>query len=388
MSQPPIIKRRWTLTALDANNNKFWEFERNSATGATTVVWGRIGTKGQTKSFIYTDYELERRIAEKESKGYKEVQLHAVSSIAVQGVSSMPPAVQKFVDQVFRAANESINTYLATTVDALSVRQINAGRRALTEVGDVMNGRTTFVTKLAAIEAYYKIIPTKLPARLRDDAVQKQMVAEFNLGEQETRLDQLEAALATLTVSGAVPSANYVALGAEIREIPASHPAYLEIAGRIKRSMPGARISGVFAVKIPAERAAYEAEQFGASNVAALYHGTGSANVRHILKSCLRVPRFRGHVANGSRLGYGIYFSDKASRSHQYTGGAYGIPSMMFGVDVKLGSIKVYTGRDETLRQAPTGYHSTQGVLTHSGLGDEFVVYKESQATIRYVVTF
>lgn len=383
MSQQ-TVKRRWTLTSVNVNNNKFWEIERLPATGATTVRWGRVGTKGQSKVFWWTESALSSKIREKEAKGYREIELHAVKQISVAGASSMSPAVQKFVEAVFKAANESISTFLATTVDALSVNQINNGRRELSNVSGVLNANVSLVTKIAAVQAYYQVIPTKLPARLRDADVQRQLVSNFSLAEQETRLNQLEAALATY-VAGGNASANYVALGAEIREIPPTHPAYKEIVGRIRATIPRTPITGVFAVKIPNERAAYEAEDFGDQNISAMYHGTNSPNVRHILKSCLRVPKYKGHVSNGSRLGFGIYLSPSAMRSYQYTGG---YPPMMFGVDAKLGIVKSYDGREETLRQAPAGYHSTMGTKAHGGLGDEFVVYKESQVTIRYVVTF
>ncbi len=50
-----------------------------------------------------------------------------------------------------------------------------------------------------SVTSYYNTIPTQLPRNLRDQRVLEEVVTGFcqDFGEQETRLNQLEAALAT-----------------------------------------------------------------------------------------------------------------------------------------------------------------------------------------------
>jgi len=88
--------------------------------------------------------------------------------------------------------------------------------------------------------------------------------------------------------------------------------------------------------------------------------------------------------ANGRRMGDGIYFSDRTQRSLAYCGGQLR-QRLMFVADVALGKIwstdSTYSGK-----QAPDGFDSTRGTGSWSGSGDEFVVYRRSQQTIKYLV--
>jgi poly [ADP-ribose] polymerase len=221
------------------------------------------------------------------------------------------------------------------------------------------------------------------------------------LSEQETRLNQLEAALATYTAqapAGAHAPSPYDLLGARIDPLPEKDETYAKIVdflGRTSRHGYGIRVRDVFTVEVPSERKAFEANTFGSHRVLRLTHGTNNANVRHILHehgagSGLRVPRSMTH---GWMFGPGIYFANVASKSANYCQGRAGNLRMMFLADVAVGDM--YVAPDAlSVTQAPSGHHSVWGKAGHTGswggklLFDEFIVYRQEQQTIRYLVTW
>jgi len=210
-------------------------------------------------------------------------------------------------------------------------------------------------------------------------------VSDFvhDLHEQEDRLLQLEAALASYQATGSGQTVTASLGGIQLTPLEQNSAAYGAIADYIARTSGGRRrIHEIFATLIPGERAAWNAETFGKNAVASLFHGTRSPNVHHILRSGLIIP---GTAANGSRFGRGVYFADMAKRSLNYCG-SKGPLNILFVNDVALGTPKKLKGDDSSLRQAPVGYHSVWGLESYSGMS-EFIVYKPSQQTIRAVVT-
>ncbi|XP_075688567.1 protein mono-ADP-ribosyltransferase PARP3 isoform X2 [Rhinoderma darwinii] len=145
-----------------------------------------------------------------------------------------------------------------------------------------------------------------------------------------------------------------------------------------------------------------------------LWHGTNVAVVAAILKSGLRIMPH-----SGGRVGRGIYFASENSKSAGYVGVTSSHLGIMFLNEVALGKEHHITQDDSSLRSAPKGYDSVvaRGTtepdpsLDHELLLDgrkiivpqgkpinvskyknscfsqsEYLVYKESQARMRYLL--
>ncbi len=384
----PILYRKFQFTDLAGNNNKWWEI-KHFADGTMTTTWGRVGTAGQSKTFPHTSGgRVNEKIYEKLDKGYVEVELHKpaqVQAAPAPGIApTADPYVQGFVNYIMQEAGQHIKTYLAVGVDALSVNQLQKGRIMLTQIqayGPV-TGRVD-QSLVQRVESYLNTIPTKLPARIDIHDVVMNFLNDLH--EQEDRLNQLEAALASYQAASDPQQATVqTALGGvNISTLAQNSAAYATIADYIARTSGGRRkIHNIFGVEIPKERIAFDNETFGKHSVASLFHGTRNPNVHHILRSGLIIP---GTAANGSRFGRGIYFANMAKRSLNYCGGN-GNLNVLFINDVALGTPAVMKGDDSSLRQAPNGYHSVWGKESYSGM-DEFIVFKPSQQTIRAIVT-
>jgi len=150
------------------------------------------------------------------------------------------------------------------------------------------------------------------------------------------------------------------------------------------------------------------------SNRKLLWHGTNVAVVVAILKSGLRIMPH-----SGGRVGRGIYFASEHAKSAAYVGTVQNT-GIMFLSEVALGKQNVITNDDSSLRKPPNGYDSVlakgrqepdpskdtsikiesndvivpQGKpiqdssLNSSFHQSEYLVYKESQCRIRYLLKF
>ena len=186
--------------------------------------------------------------------------------------------------------------------------------------------QSDFARLVAGVTDFYKTIPTQLPRNLRDTLVMEQVVLGHgqDLSEQETRLNQLEAALSTYTVPGTMAAASptlYDRLGARITALPENDDAYART-GRLPWARPRVTASlSACAIssrsRCPAERAAFAANTVGTELVLRTTHGTNNANLRHILhdRRCWQRSAGTGApIPNGWMFGAGIYFANIASQ--------------------------------------------------------------------------
>lgn len=353
------------------NNNKIWRYEIHDD-GVIHVFWGRVGAGEQHITGISRPV-LEKRMAEKLAKGYQRVSLHvptANASIA-QGISPTSKEGQ-FTQWVFKAANVSIGNFLYGAVNALSVDQLNKARKILKG----WSNTSSTARKQDIVSDYYRTIPTKLPSKI----VLSDLVAEFDPAEQENRLDQLEANLASYTPQGVQTQANLFNTQLKLAEGEVLHSilGLYEKAQTNKRRIP--KPDYILQVRIPGERENYEA--CAAPNPQILFHGTNAAYLLHILRSGLRRPT---HAANGWRLGPGIYFAEDPVRSYQYTQ-SYQSQKAMLICEVRIGK-SIHEPGSKSFTTPPTGYHSVRGTQSWSGI-DEIVVYDASQVTIRGILVY
>ncbi|KAM4022525.1 LOW QUALITY PROTEIN: protein mono-ADP-ribosyltransferase PARP3 [Anomaloglossus baeobatrachus] len=145
-----------------------------------------------------------------------------------------------------------------------------------------------------------------------------------------------------------------------------------------------------------------------------LWHGTNVAVVAAILKSGLRIMPH-----SGGRVGRGIYFASENSKSAGYVGCTSSRLGIMFLNEVALGKEHHITHDDSSLKAAPKGYDSVvaRGITEPDPSKDhelmldgrkiivpqgkpinmsqfqnshfsqsEYLVYKESQARMRYLL--
>lgn len=404
-SGEPGERRKFQLTNLDGNNNKYYLVETWPQPDGQVffrATYGRVGANPQIDEKVVSPAWVERKIREKTSKGYHEVTLHrpVVAAVAPAPATNIAPKVQQLVDYIYAEAGEKIASYLSVGVDALSQEQIERGRKLLLvaqsqyAAWQQAPSQATLHLLAGTVQGYYNAIPTQLPGRIDREQVVLNFCQEFD--EQEDRLNQLEAAIATSVVQRSNPQiSRYDALGAELDLLPQNHNAYAQICDYIERTCVhgyNVRVRDIFTLAVPAERRVFEQNQRGRSRVELLFHGTAGQNVRHILRTGLICPRT---PSNGRMFGHGIYFANKCTKSVNYCSvRGRKTPHFLFLAEVALGTPFVAADAMSDLRDAPRGYDSVHGKAGHTGawLGklqfDEFIVYSAAQQTLRYLVTF
>jgi len=402
----PTARRKFQLTNLDGNNNKYYLVETWPLPDGRVffrATYGRVGAAPQIDEKLTSAAWVERKIREKTGKGYQEIALHrpaVVAAAPAPAAAPIAPKVRQLVDAIYAEAGEKIASYLAVGVDALSEDQIARGRKLLhlaqSQHAAWQQSRSPAAFHLLAgsVQSYYNAIPTRLPSRIDPEQAVLDFCKAFD--EQEDRLQQLDAAIATHALQQQNPQiSRYDALGAQIAPIPEGDDRYRQIHDYVLRTCAHGfrlRVRDIFTICVAKERHTFERNERGRACVDLLFHGTAGQNVRHILRTGLICPRT---PSNGRMFGHGIYFANKSTKSANYCSvRGRRVPRFLFLADVAIGRVYVAPSARNDLRAAPDGYDSVLGKAGHTAAWagtlqyDEHIVYSSAQQTLRYLVTF
>lgn len=177
------LASRPQLTNLDGNNNKYYMVETWAQPDGSVLfraTYGRVGARPQVDEKITSAAIVERKIREKQKKGYQEVALHrpAVAATAAPDQhATLPLQVQQLVNFIYMEAGEKIASYLAVGLDALSQDQIARGRKLLllaqSQFAAWQQSQAQATAQLLAgtVQTFYNAIPTQLPARMHREQV-------------------------------------------------------------------------------------------------------------------------------------------------------------------------------------------------------------------------
>lgn len=428
-----IEHRKFVCTSAQGNNNKVWEYTKYDD-GSTLFKWGRIGGTIQQQIKHVSDRELERLVHEKLHKrgeaSYKEIKVvtdaptgptgpaskHLVKEAAVKQLGAGDRALMELVQRLAEANKHELHAasggkldidlntgIISTPVGVVTKNNIAEARKLLSQLQPHV-AKKSFETKpfMDTLNEYLMLVPQTV-GRTRgwhtyfipdDSALQK----------QNTLLDQLEASadLAAARLSTAKQQ--------KIADLPELFDARLKVVVErdiarmvekkfmetINRSHESRNLRPVqvYEVELPRAKSAYETDGAKLSNQWLLWHGTRMFNVLSILKSGLIIPRSGGsfHIT-GRMFGDGLYFSDQSTKSLNYAygywdGGSRDKNCFMFMVDVAMGKYYV-PGGGYGMRSIPAGYDSCYAKAGTGGVrNNEMIVYRTSQANLRYLVEF
>src|SRR5262245_14294067 len=108
----PAERRKFQLTNLDGNNNKYYLVETWPLPDGQVffrATYGRVGASPQVDEKVATPAWVERKIREKSGKGYQEVTLHrpvVVAAAPAPLAAPIEPQVQRLVDYIYTEAGE------------------------------------------------------------------------------------------------------------------------------------------------------------------------------------------------------------------------------------------------------------------------------------------
>ncbi|XP_041318849.1 protein mono-ADP-ribosyltransferase PARP3 isoform X3 [Pyrgilauda ruficollis] len=425
-------------TNISANNNKFYIIQLLEHDSAYSVWsrWGRVGETGQSNlmpcaSLEAAKKDFEKKFREKTKNSWAtrenfvahpgkytliEVQPGAGQEVeaalrvdAVDGdrvckqrvlPCTLDRATQELVSLIFssdmfRDAMQTMNIDVKKMpLGKLSKQQIARGFEALEELEAALREQPPQATRLEELSSrFYTIVPHNF-GRARPPTINSP--------------DLLRAKKDMLLVLADIEVAQSLQAQKEKEEEK-------EVAHPLDQDY--ALLCCQLSLLDPASRE-YQDERFKAHDLLEhrrlLWHGTNVAVVAAILKSGLRIMPH-----SGGRVGKGIYFASENSKSACYVGCTSKNVGIMFLTEVALGKPYRITCDDPTLCQPPAGYDSVlacgrtepdpaqdeevlldgKKVLVCQGKPipmpaykdssfsqSEYLIYKESQCRIRYLV--
>lgn len=338
--------------------------------------------------------------------------------------SKLSPPLQSLVSlifdkDVFKDAMASFDIDVnKMPLGQLTQGQVKRGFEVLEALEDAIESRKTKgIVDLSS--RFYTLIPhafgRKVPPPISSSEVLQKKFDMLNvLSDIEVALGMDDAPKAAKTTLHPHPAdAQYKKLNADLLHVPAKGEEYEMVKTYMERTMGGYKLKLVdlFQVDRHGEKDRF-AEHSKLSERKLLWHGTNVAVVAAILKSGLRIMPH-----SGGRVGKGIYLASENGKSAGYVGWS-GKTGIMFLVEAALGKEHAITRDDHRLKAAPKGYHSIvargrsepdpkhdiefsfdgkkvvvpQGkpiktsYKSSSFSQSEYLIYKESQARLRYVL--
>ncbi|CAM9109221.1 unnamed protein product [Ectocarpus sp. 6 AP-2014] len=360
--------------------------------------------------------------------------------------STLDPATKELVELIFsedmfKSAMSKMNIDVKKMpLGQLSSAQVQRGYDVLEELEDAL--KTTGRNKAALLETlsakFYQVIPHAFgrsrPPVINTDTMLRDKVEMLNVLQD---IDEAQTLLSSTsgTKKGKGKSAekiptvphptdvNYAALNADLKLVSPGSSEHKAIKTYLENTKPGYGDMDLFDVWTVDREG--EGQRFKAhdkmTNRKLLWHGTNVAVVAAIVKSGLRIMPH-----SGGRVGKGIYLASENAKSRQYVRPAYGAKGpgvnlgIMFLCEAALGNEASITVDDWKLTKPPKGYDSIVArgwqepdpskdvVITIDGKSvsvpqgkpktqpkykgsrfsnSEYLVYKESQQRIRYMLT-
>lgn len=444
---PSILESKMYI-AVDpvGNNNKFWKYERYSAaitekdeTGDLKITWGRVGAdnpESQLKSYdekwlkskinsklrgkkdesgnrvAYTECQIIDMGAPAASNG-KSLAKSQVAKLAVEEIAQGCAITAALVKQLAEANRHELlvatggqmdidleTGMVRTAVGVVTMAAVKSARLLLDEMAPfVKKSNTENPHYIELIGKYLRLVPQKVGSK-------RGWYNEFIILDAQTQLlDQLEASveLAEQRMKDALTNGSKtpekVAQTFNVKMAICTDNAVIEKIKRMYSTGGSARHESarlkpvrVYEIEIPHMAVSFKSDGQKVGNLKLLWHGTRMFNVLSILKRGFVLPSQLSTVqTTGAMYGPGLYFSANSTKSLNYSygywdGGRRDSNCYMFLVDVAMGKeyIPSYSGNGKK-----PGYDSCWAKPGSSGvINDEQIVYRTSQANIRYLIEF
>ena len=429
------------------NNNKYYEM-RQISDDIFSVSYGRVGQRAAINE--YSMYQWESKYREKVRKGYKDVThlfLEELENKSSKNKSNPSTFLNSWsaikngeVRELFRHltqyAQRSISHNYQVSAADVTMAQVEEAQNILNNLTKKVDFKSNKISKKdlenfdtigfnALLLELYGVIPRKMERvtnylleytagksitkpilqKARNILTNEQETLDVMRGEVELRLKQ---AAKTRIASSSKDTQSCVslldALGIEVSILDEKKSKDAIQIKRIKKMMQEevGKFVNAYTVKEIAQ------EQIFAKNLKEskyrttdlLWHGSRNENWLSILKTGL-VLRPTNAIITGKMFGYGLYFADKCRKSLNYTSLAGSFWTA--GNDKKsfLAIYEVHTGRQLKIEN----YEPWCAGLTYENLkkqnseadslfakggidlfNNEFIIYKENQCTIRYLV--
>lgn len=387
------------------NNNKFYHMKDNTD-GSFSVEYGRVGSRVSTATYSLSDWD--KKYNEKVRKGYKDVShLFAVNTPEKSWKSTGNVAVDTLLKNLMRFAKQSIKSNYLIGADQVTAAQLEEAQNVLQQIQVATNQALNIKELNALLLDLFSIIPRKMN-KVQDFLFQpNQTVTEIaEMMQQEQELLDVMAAQVKINQK----QEDSLQQSSDLLHLLGLTMQPVENKGDIKKikGMMGNQkhvFKQAFEVCHLNHQARFDCHLASAKNhkTELLWHGSRNENWLSILENGLMLRP--NAIISGKMFGHGIYFADKFQKSLNYTSfhGSYwakGRENTAFLAiyQVHVGAQKVIRKHDASCynlnaknlqKNGFFGTKSYDSVFAKGGidlLNNEYIVYQESQCTLKYLV--
>ncbi len=417
---PIIESSRLVFSDLSKSSYKYYDIElhdngdvisRFGAVGATNPQTCNYGNQGK----LFYDKKIQSKL----KKSYSHAKVinsggptnigenkGSLVDIALSQIRFQNEAIRDLIKRlvnsnVHKITNATSVTYnansgvLSTPLGVLTAEAINEARILL----PFFNDNTKIDAKYKKnIDAYLRLVPRNKSYKMKyedifpnSDMVKK----ELDL------LDALENSLAIIS-KPQVPVVGIVQTPIEkifdlkldilhdINERQRIEKKYWETR-KSGHSSSNLKIKEIFELQIDCVKNSFDTQGSKLGEIKELWHGTSSSNLISIFRGGLKIIPPSSTKICGAMFSTGLYFASASTKSLNYATGYWSgnreQSFFMFLADVALG--KYYVPRSSVSSPPPAGYDSYWAQERVSGvMNDEFIVQKEHQHNLKYLIEF
>ncbi|HRK74038.1 MAG TPA: hypothetical protein PLL64_07165 [Rhodothermales bacterium] len=402
-ASPALARSARLIMVSDVNNNKYYHMNA-LADGTFAVAYGRIGGRATTATYDMALWE--KKYHEKIRKGYTDVSYLFTDKKAIAdhcGTGNI--WVDTLMNRLQGYARRSVLANYLVGSEEVTSAQIVEAQTLINEVVKNFEVGTSIGTLNRQLIRLYALIPRRM-TNVRDHLLQpctNEATISNMLAQEQATLDVMAGQVKLSDNSSQTKQTNLMAmLGIQIRVVEKESELALI---RSQMQEHASKMVRVFEVTHLEQRGRFQNHVQQASDQATqlLWHGSRNENWMSILGSGL-VLRPSNVIITGKMFGYGLYFADKFKKSLNYSSLS---GSFWTGGKADRGYIALYevhTGHALTIRRhQPWCYQLDSDKLKAHGvlrrrydsvfakggadlLHNEYIVYKEAQNTIKYLI--
>jgi len=316
----------------------------------------------------------------------------------------LPSEIQELVSYLYsEATNALVSTVNAsitangieTPLGVLTIGQIDKGQAVLDDIAKALGKKKKDQDELEQLSGdFYTLIPHKF-GRSRE-AVQAAVILDGNKVAEKN--DTLQLMRDMLNVNGKSNvlvnpevEGKYQALKCAIESVSAGKRKEITefVEKSVVRSYSKVKVKNVWQLCRSDEHTNYDTK---IGNDKLLLHGSSAKNWVGILSRGILLPKvvvtLGVHRTDAGWLGSGIYFGNAACTASGYAAPGKKGTGFMTVASVALGKMKDYSKITYGLSEPPAGFDSCHGVRGTQFADDEFVIYKQNQQKMEYLVEF
>lgn len=396
--------------SLGENSNKFYIIELQEGVGDYNFniycEYGRMGAVSPQKKDRYftSRYEAEREyhkiISSKEGSGYAKVDVDlsgGTKAVTISGsakqqdLSTIKDKVLKLIGKLYQSATSYLATAIDTPLGKISGTQVARGFEALRNIEEVLDSGVTSGHRLERLsDAFYSIIPVTFGSKV-DYA--KFLIDDYTkLNQHKDLLGVMDSVVQAQSTLEQNLEEKYKSLNIKLKSLTSRHKEYKHVLEKVKGTHSQHHRFKMDVLEI------FKVEDMVGFNhynplkvdTMELFHGSRNENILSIMQSGLKIKP-KSAVHSGSMFGSGIYLASDVTKSANYCwgfGNAVADTYYMFLCEAATGKVKEYDNAQSQLTAAPRGYNSVRGVKGRSLIHDEYIVYKDNQVKIKYIIEF